>query len=98
MKVSWPVCYEKLVAPTLFDVEAFSEKDCPQQDVWPCKGFPYLERDDGKEAAAAEVGWGDLYAKVALANDKNWRADMPQAAEKRKGVKSIKMMPLSTIA
>ena len=97
-QVSWPVCYEKLVSPTLFDVEAFNERQCPGQDVWPCKGFSYLERDDGKEAAAAEVGWGDLYLNVPLANEKNWRADMPQAEQKHVGIKKIAMMPMGGVA
>lgn len=97
-QVSWPVCYEQLLVPTLFQVEAFNKKECPGQDVWPCKGFSYLQRDDGKEVAGAEVGWGDLYLNVPLANDANWREDMPQAAEKKKGVKKIEMMSLESVA
>jgi hypothetical protein len=33
---SYPKCYEPLLEPTVFQVEAFSPRDCPRDDVWPC--------------------------------------------------------------
>lgn len=33
---SYPRCYEMLVEPTVFQVEAYSPRDCPRDDVWPC--------------------------------------------------------------
>jgi hypothetical protein len=32
----YPVCYEELVVPILFEVEAFKPKMCPGNDIWPC--------------------------------------------------------------
>jgi hypothetical protein len=29
-------CYEELVEPTVFAVEAFNPDDCPEDDIWPC--------------------------------------------------------------
>ena len=31
-----PVCYELLVEPVVFKVEAFDPMTCPLDDVWPC--------------------------------------------------------------
>ena len=36
ISVSYPRCYEFLGEPVLFEVEAFSPKACPEDDVWPC--------------------------------------------------------------
>lgn len=33
---SFPKCYEMLLEPTVFEVEAFSLKQCPHDDIWPC--------------------------------------------------------------
>jgi hypothetical protein len=35
---SFPACYEELVEPIVFKVEAFSKQECPQDDIWPCDG------------------------------------------------------------
>ena len=37
-QTSFPRCYELLVEPTVFQVEAFSPKQCPRDDIWPCQG------------------------------------------------------------
>ncbi len=34
---SFPRCYEMLLEPTVFQVEAFSLAECPRDDLWPCK-------------------------------------------------------------
>ena len=36
-QTSFPRCYDRLGEPTLFQVEAFSPRDCPRDDLWPCK-------------------------------------------------------------
>jgi hypothetical protein len=33
---TFPKCYELLLEPTVFKVEAFSVKECPHDDIWPC--------------------------------------------------------------
>lgn len=35
-QTSFPVCYDLLLEPTVFEVEAFSMKACPRDDIWPC--------------------------------------------------------------
>jgi hypothetical protein len=30
-------CYEELLEPTVFAVEAFNVKECPNDDIWPCQ-------------------------------------------------------------
>lgn len=32
----YPGCYDQLLEPTVFKVEAFSIRECPKDDVWPC--------------------------------------------------------------
>ena len=29
-------CYDELVEPTVFEVEAFNKDQCPYDDIWPC--------------------------------------------------------------
>lgn len=52
----FPRCYEVLAEPTVFKVEAYSPKECPKDDLWPCKrpggGQPLL------------VDWGKLAAPI----------------------------------
>ena len=38
---SMPRCYDALEAPVVFEVEAFNRKQCPQDDLWPCKHSPW---------------------------------------------------------
>eukprot|EP00164_Ancoracysta_twista_P007808 GFYU01011160.1.p1 GENE.GFYU01011160.1~~GFYU01011160.1.p1 ORF type:complete len:396 (-),score=82.69 GFYU01011160.1:53-1240(-) len=33
---TYPRCFEELLEPVLFEVEAFSPRQCPRDDVWPC--------------------------------------------------------------
>jgi hypothetical protein len=35
-QTSFPLCYDLLLEPTVFQVEAYSPKDCPKDDIWPC--------------------------------------------------------------
>ena len=34
---SFPKCYDELVFPVTFEVEAWNPKECPNDDIWPCK-------------------------------------------------------------
>ncbi len=36
-QTSFPRCYEELLEPTVFKVEAFSVRECPNDDIWPCR-------------------------------------------------------------
>lgn len=33
---SYLTCYEELLEPTVFEVEAFNKNQCPNDDIWPC--------------------------------------------------------------
>jgi hypothetical protein len=47
---SMPGCFTPLVAPQLFEVEAWSERDCPHDDLWPC---------DSKARQPGSIDWGE---------------------------------------
>ena len=32
----FPTCYEQLVSPVVFEVEAYNPSQCPDEDIWPC--------------------------------------------------------------
>ena len=32
----FPICYEQLVSPVVFEVEAYNPELCPDEDIWPC--------------------------------------------------------------
>jgi len=32
----FPGCYEELIEPVVFKVEAWNSKECPNDDIWPC--------------------------------------------------------------
>ena len=31
-----PHCYDPLLEPTVFEVEAYNPAQCPRDDLWPC--------------------------------------------------------------
>lgn len=33
----FPGCHNELVFPVIFEIEAFNPKECPHDDLWPCK-------------------------------------------------------------
>lgn len=35
-QTSFPRCYDLLIEPTVFEVEAYNPRDCPRDDIWPC--------------------------------------------------------------
>ena len=78
---TYPRCYEALGEPTLFAVEAFSERACPHDDVWPCVPDPSASATtfggNGSEVAARQ----NLALRAAPVG---YRA--PRAAPRRHGV------------
>lgn len=51
-QTSFPRCYELLMEPTVFQVEAYNARDCPRDDLWPCN---HIERPD-----LALIDWSQL--------------------------------------
>uniref|UniRef100_A0A7S1U3S5 Uncharacterized protein n=1 Tax=Phaeomonas parva TaxID=124430 RepID=A0A7S1U3S5_9STRA len=47
----YPACFEELNSKVLFEAEAFSAKDCPDDDLWPCNV------SDSKKALIPRVEW-----------------------------------------
>jgi len=37
-QASYPRCYDQLLEPTVFQVEAYNPRLCGQDDIWPCEG------------------------------------------------------------
>jgi hypothetical protein len=46
---AYPICYEPLVEPVLFEVEAFKPNVCPNNDIWPCKLTTKPSRENMQE-------------------------------------------------
>jgi hypothetical protein len=38
---SFPRCYEPLMEPTVFQVEAYNPRECPHEDIWPCHNLKH---------------------------------------------------------
>ena len=51
-QVGFPTCYAPLVEPVVFSVEAYNQRQCPQDDMSPC------EAPDG--AAPALIDWSQF--------------------------------------
>lgn len=49
--VNFPTCYEQLVEPVVFKVEAYSPRDCPKDDIWPCSNI-------GRAPIHSLIDWG----------------------------------------
>lgn len=54
--VAYPKCYDELLEPTVFQVEAFSRRDCPKDDIWPC----VVTNPDKTVKQATRIDWGLL--------------------------------------
>lgn len=54
-QTTWPVCYDPLGVPTLFEVEAFKSDQCPTDDIWPC--------DPPADYRSPRLDWGSLHTK-----------------------------------
>jgi hypothetical protein len=51
ISAAYPGCYDQLLEPTVFKVEAFSVHECPHDDVWPC------HNGDKKKVDATRIHW-----------------------------------------
>ena len=65
----YPVCYEPLLEPVLFKVEAFKPRTCGQSDIWPCNELSTArDREQpgiGKMAVRQpNLNFGELYKKI----------------------------------
>ena len=62
----YPHCYDELKEPVNFAVEAFSSKDCPHDDVWPCTRLPPTTSHFGE--ALSDTFEGSVAARAARPN------------------------------
>jgi hypothetical protein len=42
---TYPGCYDHLLEPTVFQVEAFNPRECPHDDIWPCHMHHRIKAD-----------------------------------------------------
>lgn len=54
--VAYPKCYDELLEPTVFQVEAFSKRECPKDDIWPC----VVTNSDKSARQLTRIDWGLL--------------------------------------
>lgn len=52
---SYPHCFMALSSPVLFEVEAFNEAECPNEDLWPCAPIPVHSSHIGLDGANASI-------------------------------------------
>lgn len=48
--VTYPKCYDELLEPTVFEVEAFNKRTCPDDDIWPCR-VSAVDEDEARVVA-----------------------------------------------
>jgi len=60
---AFPMCYEELGEPTLFQVEAFNFKQCLNDDVWPCEAATDIK--------TMGIPWGDMCTGKLCKNPNN---------------------------
>jgi N-Acetylglucosaminyltransferase-IV (GnT-IV) conserved region len=65
VSAAYPACYDELLEPTVFQVEAFSVHDCPHDDVWPCVVDPEPDSrmqipSEGLMTDRTRIHWGLL--------------------------------------
>ena len=63
---TYPMCYEDLKEPVVFEVEAWKSKECGHDDIWPCRP---KSPEDGAEQRAnpfsmPPVPWDVLFGKI----------------------------------
>ena len=64
----YPVCYEPLLAPILFDVEAFKPKMCGNKDVWPCDKKEDHSGMEKMSESLPSLDFGSLFKKIPHLN------------------------------
>jgi hypothetical protein len=87
---AYPECYEQLGPPTLFDVESWTKKKCPNDDVFPC------EPGNKRRLHAPPDGlmpWEQLYKSTRCADDKM----APVALEERPLINTL-AAPIDNVA
>ena len=55
---NFPKCWEELLFPVVFEVEAFNPKECPEDDIWPCIFSQKKETCSYENCAALNQGMG----------------------------------------
>ena len=63
----YPICYEPLLVPILFEVEAFKPKICGNNDMWPCDNKEHSNGDASMEAMVVKspnLDFGGLFKKI----------------------------------
>jgi hypothetical protein len=61
---TYPICYEPLVVPVLFEVEAFKPKRCASDDIWPCDRVGKTSGRDAMQVNRPMLGFGPMFKKI----------------------------------
>ena len=61
---TYPICYEPLVVPVLFEVEAFKPKLCASDDMWPCDRVGKTSGRDAMQVNRPPLGFGPMFKKI----------------------------------
>ena len=65
---AYPICYEPLVEPVLFEVEAFKPKVCANEDIWPCDRRGKTSGRDAMQVNKPVLGFGSMFKKIPHQN------------------------------
>jgi hypothetical protein len=66
----YPICYEQLLEPVLFNVEAFKPRLCAISDIWPCNELSSSNDASGwnnigrMSVRQPNLNFGELYKKI----------------------------------
>ena len=61
---AYPICYEPLVVPVLFEVEAFNGRSCANNDISPCDRLGKSPGRDGMQVTQPNLGFGNFFKKI----------------------------------
>jgi hypothetical protein len=69
-EVAWstPACFTELIAPQVFEVEAWSPHDCPHDDMWPCDS-PEARGEQNAPGGGVVIRWN---VSTASQVSKHW--------------------------